>query len=549
MPIGNFGNISKKCYLSNMKKPESKLIRAISFARRSTTEQPTTLASQHEFNRLFALSSNIKIKNEVSETLSAWTGESVKLKDIFKQQSKYRSIDLILYQKVDRYSRNMSNAHKWIEKFRSIGIEINFSLHWVNWNRDGMLSFNILMSVAMQESDNTSMRTKQAQKSIKKLGYYVNPYPPKGFLKVTLESQRKSLTKQKGFEKIATCFQNVFHKGYSRAEMFKKIGIGLGFSKTQFYKIFDNYVYAGYQTVEDNLVKAHWYNERYTNIDEMLEWQKTKPEKQRGKTRNAKKKKYWAKGSFLSPDGRKMTAHRSKGNGGHYHYYSPVNGKTNGYAVRVEYLHQMIETAICSIRLKDSIKEIVSKTVHKSIEDSKRINSHRRNQIKKALEIAKAKSTEIRKAFLENKITLLEHREFKDALNDNVEALQLELIEIDNVRSQSAFNTARTIDSLMNLGTKFPALSNEDKTKLLQILFPEGFYLDVETNVVRTAYFNEQLLQMVDIQSNKKALIVDNLSNINAVSLWVQDGTHLEPNALKIRDIRLVKMLKEIKFG
>lgn len=157
------------------------------------------------------------------------------------------SIDYLLIQKWDRFSRNVGLALQMIEYFKKMGIEVNSVENWIDYNApDYIVILSIYLSTPEAENSKIRDRTIAGTREAMKQGRYVNAHP-KGYVSGT-DSAGRTLMKPdpviaplvgKLFEDFATGL-------YSQQELIKIYKYkGLELTKSSLSRMLDNVLYMG----------------------------------------------------------------------------------------------------------------------------------------------------------------------------------------------------------------------------------------------------------------------------------------------------------------
>src|SRR5690606_26236365 len=152
------------------------------YTRVSTDEQANTgfsLSHQEEALKKYCKLKNYKILNHFQDDYSAKTvnrPEWNKLDKFVKINKK--NIDLILFTKWDRFSRNAEQAHVIIRQMSSIGIEVNSMEQPLDLsNPDNKVILAMYLILPEVENDKISSRTKDGMRSAIKEGCCVSRTP------------------------------------------------------------------------------------------------------------------------------------------------------------------------------------------------------------------------------------------------------------------------------------------------------------------------------------------------------------------------------------
>jgi len=292
--------------------------------------------------------------------------------------------------------------------------------------------------------------------------------------------------------------------------------------------MFTNVMYAGHTVVkveeQTEYVRAHWYDQRYVDLEEIKKCIELvrRPEKSRSKLYSNNADKYYLKSVIISEKGNKLTASRSKGRSKYYHYYYDVKEKRKN--ISVDLAHEIVEEAINAIQLKPlffrKAKRLVNDITNPMIKSG---NSHLNNLNKKIQELDKRRK-KIKRLYISEEIDITEYREFIQEIDEELEKLNLHKHDAEQHKDLTEQQVRKMVDAVMNIGNIYKRAKPSEKTKILHILFPEGFFLDLESRRVRTAWLNEYVLNLIDYQSIKNIEIIDNMHSSTEILSRVDDG-------------------------
>ena len=507
----------------------------IMILRCSTAEQSqkgNSLETQRLICQNHPRTKDLQMVAEYSEVISSFK-ENTRgvLEEVYKRCKRNPDIaDYILYQKVDRYFRNTEVAWRWIKKFAKLKIEVNFVEQWIPFGSGGdRLMLNLRLGLAEEESWNTSRRTKQNLGAIKEKGYYVGSLPPKGFRKVVLPNHRKSLEPDGSdtLDIIRHIFKSYLYGNVTRST-FLEVAKQIGFQRAKFYDMFKNPTYAGLNRIELDgeikYIKADWYKHRVINPEEFqLMQQKIKKQAASPSNRTiTQKEKFWLKGHIYDLDGQRMSASSSKGRKKYYSYYhSDRKGSKN---IPVALAHDLVYHLFGRMKLQKGIVKYVEKVMRKQVRDENKNRKLVEANINRDLTQIEKRLKEINRQYAVGEMELEEYRELKSIIEEQREdrLVKLEAIESQKfIDERVIIESVKLIPSLQKLLKKG---SLETKSIIMNAFFPEGIFIDLESQQVGTIHFNKVAEQLIDSQLLSKYLKIQKAQFLQTVPLGVKDG-------------------------
>lgn len=429
----------------------------------------------------------------ISETVSGFKEKASrdKLEQLYRQQKRRKSIDYVLFQKVDRYYRNVKTAWEWVDKFNDIGIEINFIEQWIDWAMpNAHFQLTILLALAEEESRNTSRRTVQNLKTVKANGFYVGTVAPVGYHKAAA-GYRKTLIPNDKLPIVKQILLAYLYGNIPRASYLPIAKEQLGISRSQFYRMFQSPVYCGCSVVDGKLIEAGW--EGCINVDEFqLIVEKAKKESKTTKKSTSRQlEKFWLKPFLLDAKTRKkMTATTpSNGSGKKKHsYYQPTKGK--GQYLRVDAAHDTIFALMDSITINDALMAKVEEMLFNYTKTARNKKIAKKSHLEKSLKVKLSNSDKIKDLMLAGDLDVSEYKELKARNDAQIFELEQQLSEAELIHEIDG----RVIQKAMSyfesgIGRIFRRLDYTKKGSVLNSLMPEGFWIP-ERNQVGTKNFN-----------------------------------------------------------
>ena len=223
---------------------------AILYIRVSTDEQADkgfSLLSQEEQLRKYCDAHGITVLHLFREDHSAKTFERPEFKKMLtfcKQNSK--EIDLLLFVKWDRFSRNTRDSYQMIHEFQRLGIEACATEQPLDLNvPESKIMLAIYLASPEVENDRRALNVFNGMRKAKKEGRYVGS-APMGYVNTRDERNRPVIKPDKWAPFITLAFEEMATSAYSQEDVRRRLmSNGFKCSRNSFNKILKNPVYAG----------------------------------------------------------------------------------------------------------------------------------------------------------------------------------------------------------------------------------------------------------------------------------------------------------------
>ena len=376
----------------------------------------------------------------------------------------------------------------WIEKFRSIGVEINAVEEWLDYEKGHQnLLLGVYLGKAADESQAISKRTTDGLRHLKTEGYWIGSFAPFGYDKIEI-GLHKSLKQNKDAQIVKDTFERVA-AGESLQDLWKKHNKPT--SRSNWYRMIGKLVYSGFYKVDGELVKAR--HEGIVSLETFMKVQKIKKRVIAGS-------RYYLKGLLISPNGFICSASGSRSKTRKkYHYY---HDKT--WRIREDEAHKIIANVLSSFQLSEDAQEMLKARIEvRKKKDNKLLKANLKNA-EGSLSDMTDKFNNLKQIFLAKEITVQEYRELSSDLKQKI------LINEDNVKELKRkikirkTTTNRMVKVISNVYSVFRKSDAANKAKILKCIFPYGFR--IEHGLFRTQYINKLLLESFDFQQIKQYL-------------------------------------------
>lgn len=230
-------------------KLENKIV--LGYNRVSTKEQKdfgNSLAVQKNRINNFCELNGLKIMKSFEEDFSAKNFNRPVFQELktFAKANK-NTIDYILVQKWDRFSRNVGKALLMIEAFKRMGIEVNCVENWIDYDApDHIVILSIYLSTPEAENSKIRERSIAGTRQALKEGRYVQSHP-KGYISGKNGLGKPMIQPDPKVAPIINALFKDYATGlYLQNDLIKKYKQkGLSLSKSSLSRLLDNPLYMG----------------------------------------------------------------------------------------------------------------------------------------------------------------------------------------------------------------------------------------------------------------------------------------------------------------
>ncbi len=518
-----------------------KQINAITYSRVSTDEQADTgfsLNHQQEMLRKYCEFKKLTIVNHFTEDYSAKNFDRPEWKRLMQYVKKNKhSVDMVLFTKWDRFSRNIEGALTVIRQLTAMGIEVNSIEQPLDLTiPDNKVMLSMYLILPEVENDKISQRTKDGMRRAKKEGCFVARAPygysnTKVLEKTSIEPNADAKIVLKAFQEVA--------KGLEHAEVIRKRfreTYGLKLEKQQFYNMLRNITYCGmveipeYKKERAEIVQGLHQPivdlELYKRVQNVLDGRKNL----NAKLPSTESDVYPLKGNLLCPNcGNKVTASPSKGNGGHYHYYHCKSSCK--VRLRKEIVELRAQELLNSLTLNENVKELFKAVLTDVIKTN---NLDARTQIDELLRERNASEVMLDKAedkYLSNELSPEDYLRMKNRFSDRISDLKNRIDALSENDADLMKYVDNSVLLLSQLGTIFNQLQNHQKSSFLRVIYPENIIL--EKDGFRTNSENSVVELMSRLYRVSEVAEIKQATENGGLSSWAP-RLGLEPRTLRL---------------
>ena len=394
------------------------------------------------------------------------------------------AIDSIVILRPDRYSRNLILSFSETAKLAGLGCEVEFLEGQVDdASPDALLLKAIGYALPQMENEKLSRRSKEGSHKARLTGCWTG-LAPMGYCNIRID-KNSSLAPSEYAPLIVQGFEKMASGLYSADEVRRWLnGQGLKLSKNTFPNIIRNIVYTGKIPVKEfknepsqvviGLHPPLVSDEIFSEANRVLD----------GRRRNMKFHEdksdlYPLKGHLCCKvHNLSLTAGKSKGRYGIYHYYlcSVKNKKCKRYPV--DWVHDVVERELSQIQFSANVFKAYHSILERMFENED--VERKRNLAKTISEIEKKneQKNNIQELLRDGKLTIEEYRELKNPIDADLYRLEKIQLELNEQFSPYKEYINNHIPMLENLLEFYQNSSGKVKNKILSCIFSEKIHFD-----------------------------------------------------------------------
>lgn len=453
------------------------------YIRVSTDEQADkgySQRNQEEMLRKYCDNHSIEIRNIIYEDHSAKSFNRPEWKKLIQQLKKHRNrIDLILFTKWDRFSRNAGDAYQMINVLRDLNVEpqaIEQPLDLSIPENKMMLAF--YLAAPEVENDRRALNVFYGMRRAKKEGRYMG-LAPVGYKNKVDETGNKYIApKQPDASILLWAFEHIGKGAFNTAQIWKKAkDKGLRCSKNAFWQLIRNPLYCGkifiprFKDEESYFVQGQHEaiitEELFDRVQDVLDG---RGRKYRPKIET--QREFPLKGFLICPEcGKLLTASKSRGRSRHYTYYHCYRGCS--HRINSERITTAFDDELKRYVPKKEILDIYHKIVCETYYEMTNDIQVSKKQVLGQINEYEKRMSHIRDLLATDKIEASDYNDFKaqysstiEQLNIKVDGLNAKVPCLDGLLSSGLENLMR-LDKILGEG------NNEDVRAIVNMIYPD----------------------------------------------------------------------------
>ena len=415
------------------------------YIRVSTDEQADkgySQRNQEEMLRKYCISHQIEIRNVIYEDHSAKSFNRPRWKELLQSLKKRKNyVNLILFTKWDRFSRNAGDAYQMINILRKHGVEpqaIEQPLDLSIPENKMMLAF--YLAAPEVENDRRALNVFYGMRRAKKEGRLMGK-APYGYMNRTDENGRKYIVSKEPEASIVRWSYEEIAKGcFNTEQIWKQAKVkGLKCSKSTFWQVIRNPLYCGkifvpqFKDEESCLVEGQHESiiseSLYFKVQDLLD--------NRGRNYRPKVStldEFPMRGFLVCPDCKKiLTGSKSKGRNRYYAYYHCVDGCK--HRVNAEKVNDIIKDDLLKFIPKIENKLFYQEIILKEyLEQTNEIQVEQK-EILKHIKDFEDRLSHMRDLLATQQIDAEDYREIKLQYNTKISAFESQLTTLNKDQS------------------------------------------------------------------------------------------------------------------
>ncbi len=489
------------------------------YVRVSTDEQANSGYSQRhqeEMLRRYCTINNISIRKVIYEDHSAKNFNRPEFQKMLAEYKKRKGIiEALLFLKWDRFSRNAGDSYAMIATLNKLGIEpqaIEQPLDLSIPENKLMLAF--FLAAPEVENARRGLNVTHGMRRASKEGRVMG-IAPKGYINKTDENGRKYIAqKQPEADIIRWVFEELAGSKWNIIELWQEAKKkGLQCSKSNFYTLIQNPVYCGkvlipaYGQEESCVVKGLHEpivsEELFYTAQDILHGRR-KP----ARVWKTVREEFPLRNFLVCPQcGRLITASRSKGRTGYYHYYHCV--ATCGWRYKAEHIHDTFMQELRKYKPHAGYimlyKEVILDVYNSQANGFK----NEKKQVLKEINEQNGRLTKARELLLTEAIDISDYKAIKTECERKLNLLEIKLASTTPQQDDIEQYIDKALYNLAHLDERYEKADIQTKREIIGSIYPEK--IEFSESTYRTSRINEavSLIYKLDaaFRENKKGQI------------------------------------------
>ncbi|MHB8260452.1 MAG: recombinase family protein [Bacteroidia bacterium] len=481
--------------------------RAILYTRVSTDEQNNGYSPADQKERLlkYCDQSNIEVVAFYHDDESGKTFNRPEWLNIMNYLKRNRgSVDLLIFIKWDRFSRNVAEAYITIRDLKKLGVEPQAIEQPLNFEiPEQKIMLAIYLAAPEVDNDRRALNIFHGIRRAKKEGRWIGTHV-KGYKNARDEKNKPIMIPEGGKQEelIKMVFSEFATGLYNMEELRKKLNKqGLKSSRNAFWSLLRNKAYIGkifLPTYKDE--PAEWIeglhegiiNEGiFYQVQDILTGRKNKNKPNKYST---VRDEMPLRGFLACPQcGRNLTGSASRGRrGDRFFYYHCSNGCKERR--KAEDINDLVLTMMKKFRSNPQSLDLYADVLKKRLKTTSGENKTDAERISKDIEKNKQRLKNAQVLMLDGEINPTEYKEMKIKLEDDLGRLSSEEVKIKNNHGNYEKHIDTCVWIMKNLDKYYDVADTPTKQRIIGSIFDEK--LVFEKDKCRTTLINEVAMQI-----------------------------------------------------
>jgi len=470
------------------------------YVRVSTDEQADkgySIRSQEEVLRKYCGIQNIAVRKVIHEDYSAKTFNRPAWNDMLNRlkKEKGRSVDLLLFVKWDRFSRNAGDAYQMINILRKIGVEpqaVEQPLDLSIPENKMMLAF--YLAAPEVENDRRALNTFYGMRRARKEGRYLTTGPYGYMNKVTDGGKKAIVPVEPKASIIRWAFGQVAKGLFTIDDIRREVNAkGINCSKNNFYTMLRNPVYCGkivvpaYRDEPMQLVKGQHdpiiSEALFYDVQDILNGNKRIQLTKISTVDNLP-----LRGFLICPNcGKQLTGSASKGRHSYYYYYHC--NSTCGVRFKAETANESFINELKRYVPKTGISELYKTVVKDIFYQQTDFQSDGKRDLLNQIQIENDSLSKARRLLLDDSIDSNDYKNIKAECENKLLSLEAKLTGFGKTTFDLEACLNKALTNLSRLQMTYIEGNTEEKRIIIGSIYPEKLCFD--GLAYRTAQVNE----------------------------------------------------------
>jgi site-specific DNA recombinase len=474
--------------------------RADLYVRVSTDEQADkgySIRSQEEVLRKYCSIQNIIVRKVIYEDYSAKTFNRPAWNEmlVLLRKEKGSKIDLLLFTKWDRFSRNAGDAYQMINILRKTGVDpqaVEQPLDLAIPENKMMLAF--YLAAPEVENDRRALNTFYGMRRARKEGRYLTT-GPYGYVNRTTEAGIKTIVPiEPKAGLIRWAFEQIAQRRYAIDQIRKELNLkGLNCSKSNFYRLLRNPVYCGkivvpeYRDEDKQLVQGQHEaiitEKLYYEVQDVLDGKKRTPNVKITSLDHLPLRNY-----LNCPKcGRQLTGSASRGRNQYFYYYHCIPACRTRF--NAEKANDIFAKELRKFLPRQGMAEIYSLIIKDVYNLESGSQFEGRKDILTQIHAENDRLAKGLNLLLDGAIESAEYKALKSAAEKKLLSLEAKLIGATKATIDIDDLAEKALSSLYRLDLLYERVNVNQKRHLIGSIFPEKLCFD--GSIYRTGKINE----------------------------------------------------------
>lgn len=458
------------------------------YIRVSTDEQADkgySQRDQEERLRKYCESNQIKVRQVIFEDHSAKTFNRPQWNNLLLNLKKQRGqINVILFLKWDRFSRNAGDAYQMISILRKLGVEpqaIEQPLDLAIPENKLMLAF--YLAAPEVENDRRALNVTYGMKKARKEGRWMGKAPLGYANKITEDGKKYIAPKEPGASILKWAFQTLATGQFQVEQIYKEVNRkGFKVCKSGFWNIIRNPVYCGkiltngwkelHKTYVPGQHEPIITESLFLDVQDFLDGKK-----KNYRTKVGSLEVLQLRGFIKCPKcGKLLTGSASKGNGGLYYYYHCSSAC--GVRFKSQNANELFASELRKYVPRAGMEEVFKLVINEVYQAKTKNQKDEIKVIKTELEHLNSRLLKARELLLSGDLDGTDYKQIKSESESKIAYLEDKALNLNRGTTSIATLLDKALYSLTRLDKLYEEADTKRKREIISSMYPEKLVFD-----------------------------------------------------------------------